>query len=171
MAGRPGVVKTAAPDAAAPGARPASPRSPRLATSGLFLTLAPNGTRALADLGPLADLTDHGIITTAIALLDERGKRLGIFDQSDFATEFGGPSLTIARSALINFLLNWADRCGADIRFSTRLTGLANPATSVTAHFNTGPGLTFDWLAACDGIASTARRLRCLWPRYPNKPA
>ena len=38
-----------------------------LASTGLFLTLAPKLTRALADLGPLADLTDHGIITTAFS--------------------------------------------------------------------------------------------------------
>ena len=68
---------------------------------GLFLTLAPNGLRALADLGPLTNLTDRGIETLGIALLDERGRRLGFFDQSDHRAAFGAPSLTLARSALI----------------------------------------------------------------------
>jgi 2-polyprenyl-6-methoxyphenol hydroxylase-like FAD-dependent oxidoreductase len=129
-----------------------------LVTAGLFLTLAPNGTRALAALG----VTVPGINTTGIALMDERGHALGFYDQSDFATLYDGPSLTLARGDLIAALLIAAENAGADLHFGTHLTGL-DPAT---AHFDTGQSQPFDLLAGCDGLGSTVRKLAL--PDAPN---
>ncbi|MEO8244302.1 MAG: NAD(P)-binding protein, partial [bacterium] len=102
-----------------------------LMTEGLFLTLAPNGTRLLSKLDPGFDLAQAGIPTTGIALLDERGHQLGFFDQSDHQEIFGGPSLTLARNALIAMLLGWAERRGITVSFDR---SSASSCSSVAAN-------------------------------------
>ena len=133
---------------------------------GLFLMLAPNGTSRLANLGPLADLTARGIVTTGIELLHERGKRMGFFDQADHQAVFGGPSLSIARNDLINVLLGWARARGIVVRFDCDLTDLTQSPDQVTARFSDGTALSCDWVAGCDGLGSTVRR-----QIFPDAPA
>src|SRR5262249_16773256 len=60
-----------------------------LRTEGLFLTLAPNGMNGLRLIGLAEAVAAKGIATRAIEILDERGRRLAIMDQADFATTLG----------------------------------------------------------------------------------
>src|SRR6185312_3936046 len=78
----------------------------QIRTEGVFLTLAPNGVNALRALG-LADVTvAQGLLTTGLAMFNERGKRVGLMEYGTHAARFGAPSVTIRRGALGSVLLD-----------------------------------------------------------------
>src|SRR5262245_390689 len=82
---------------------------------GVFLTLAPNGMNGLRSIGLEREVEAHGIATTAIEILDERGRRLALLDQSDHESAFGAGSVTIRRGCLTRLLLHQARSAGATV--------------------------------------------------------
>ena len=52
-------------------------------SEGAFLTLAPNGANGLRAIGCFEAVKTNGIDTTGIEILNAKGKRLGLADQSD----------------------------------------------------------------------------------------
>src|SRR5262245_28930758 len=64
---------------------------------GVFLTLAPNGANGLRAIGCYDVVKKNGVYTTGIEILNAKGKRLALADQSDHEREFGAPSITVRR--------------------------------------------------------------------------
>jgi 2-polyprenyl-6-methoxyphenol hydroxylase-like FAD-dependent oxidoreductase len=135
-----------------------------LGMDGLFLSLAPNGMNALKALKLDQAIIDVGVTMSGLTLFNETGKRLGIIDYSRNQHDFGAPSVTIRRGALIQILLDAALALGVEIKFGSR----------VTLTRRTSPGFAleigqdeqaFDAIIACDGLRSTMRRMA-----FPDAP-
>jgi len=133
---------------------------------GVFLTLAPNGMNALRLIGADGEVAEAGIATTAIEILDERGRRLALMDQSDHAEAFGAHSVTIRRGTLADILIRHAEEAGVTLHFGSRIVGVTDAPTGVSVETAGGTWMGFDLLAACDGLRSTVRRIA--FPDYPE---
>ena len=137
-----------------------------IAGEGVFLTLAPNGMNGLRAIGLDGEVAAGGIATTAIEILDERGRRLALIDQSDHAAAFGAPSVTIRRGLLASLLVTRARAEGATVRLGERVAGVTVDTDGVVVATEDGEALRFDLLAACDGLRSRVRGL--VFPEFPE---
>lgn len=135
-------------------------------SEGVFLTLAPNGTNGLRAIGCLEPVKAHGINTTGIEILNSRGKRLALADQSDHERVFGAPSITIRRGRLAEILVARARSAGVEIRFNMRVTGAVTSAKGVRLGLSDGTSYDADVLVAADGLRSTVREM--VFPQYPR---
>jgi 2-polyprenyl-6-methoxyphenol hydroxylase-like FAD-dependent oxidoreductase len=133
---------------------------------GAFLTLAPNGMNALRLIGADDEIAANGIATTAIEILDERGKRLAIMDQSDHAETFGADSITIRRGTLAEILTAKAEKAGVSLRFGQKIVSVGDSADGVEVGAGDGTRMRFDLLAACDGLRSHVREM--VFPEFPK---
>ena len=137
-----------------------------IASEGVFLTLAPNGMNGLRAIGLDGEVAASGIATTAIEILDQRGRRLALIDQSDHAAAFGAPSVTIRRGLLASLLVTRARAEGGTVRLGERVTGVTVDTDGVVVATEDGEALRFDLLAACDGLRSRVRGL--VFPEFPE---
>jgi 2-polyprenyl-6-methoxyphenol hydroxylase-like FAD-dependent oxidoreductase len=133
----------------------------QIRTEGVFLTLAPNGVNALRALG-LADVTvAAGLLTSGLALFNERGHRVGLMEYGTHAARFGAPSVTIRRGTLGGVLLDAAERAGIVVDFGSGVTDVETAGDGVLVK-----GARFDALVACDGLRSRVRR--AVFPELPE---
>jgi 2-polyprenyl-6-methoxyphenol hydroxylase-like FAD-dependent oxidoreductase len=135
-------------------------------TDGVFLTLAPNGMNGLRSIDLYQEVAASGIATTAIEILDERGRRLALVDQTDHETAFGAHSITIRRGQLAKLLLMRACAEGVTVRLGQRVVAVSESPSGLAIETGDGSGLRFDLLAACDGLRSRVREL--VFPEFPK---
>jgi 2-polyprenyl-6-methoxyphenol hydroxylase-like FAD-dependent oxidoreductase len=133
---------------------------------GVFLTLAPNGANGLRAIGCYDVVKKNGIDTTGIEILNAKGKRLALADQSDHEREFGAPSITIRRGLLTEILLSKARALGVDVRFNVRVTGVSALSTGVLLALSNGDRHDADILVAADGLRSSVREM--VFTEYPR---
>jgi 2-polyprenyl-6-methoxyphenol hydroxylase-like FAD-dependent oxidoreductase len=133
---------------------------------GVFLTLAPNGTNGLRAIGCYEAVVANGIDTTGIEILNAKGKRLALADQSDHARVFGAPSVTIRRGLLAEILLARARAVGVDVRFNAGVIDVAASADGVHLQLSSGGSHDADVLVAADGLRSQVRE--AVFPEYPR---
>lgn len=131
----------------------------RLVSEGLFLTLAPNGMNALKPLGVYERALAAGIATTAIELLNRKGRRLALVNQQHYEHTYGAPSCTIIRGHLIAILLERAAEAGVHLEFGTRVEGVAPSNGTVSVTYGTETARSFDLVIGADGIKSMIRDL------------
>jgi len=122
-----------------------------LRQEGVFLTLAPNGMNGLRTIGCFEAVKEAGIDTTGIEILNGRGKRLALADQSDHEATFGAPSVTIHRGRLTEILLEHARAAGAVVRCGTRVTEIWESSRAVDLRLQDG-----DTVAHRSAIARSA---------------
>ena len=135
-------------------------------SEGVFLTLAPNGTNGLRAVGCLEAVKANGINTTGIEILNSKGKRLALADQSDHERAFGAPSITIRRGRLAEILIARARSAGVDIRFNMRMTGVVTSTNGIRLRLGDGTSHDADILVAADGLRSSVREM--VFPEYPR---
>jgi 2-polyprenyl-6-methoxyphenol hydroxylase-like FAD-dependent oxidoreductase len=133
---------------------------------GVFLTLAPNGANGLRAIGCYDIVKKNGIDTTGIEILNAKGKRLALADQSDHEREFGAPSITIRRGLLAEILLAKARAVGVNVQFNIRVTGVSTSPRSVRLALSNGGMHDSDILVAADGVRSSVREI--IFPEYPK---
>jgi hypothetical protein len=75
-------------------------------------------------IGCFEAVKKNGIDTTGIEILNAKGKRLALADQSDHERVFGAPSITTRRGMLAEILLALPRATGVDARFNVRMTGV-----------------------------------------------
>lgn len=141
---------------------------PSLTSEGAFLTLAPNAMHGLAAIGLSSGVARSGMETTGIEILDERGARLGMIDQSDHAAALGAPSVTVGRGDLMRLLLRACDAAGIPVLFNTRVERI-EPEEHEARLWAAGRERRYAWIAACDGLRSSTRAAvfpACPAPRY-----
>ena len=122
-----------------------------------------NGLRAI---GCYDAVKQNGINTTGMEILNARGKRLALADQSDHEREFGAPSITIRRGLLAKILLSQARAVGVDVRFNVRVTGGFASSTGVRLALSDRGMHDADILVAADGLRSSVREM--IFPEYPK---
>jgi 2-polyprenyl-6-methoxyphenol hydroxylase-like FAD-dependent oxidoreductase len=137
-----------------------------LTSEGAFVTLAPNAVNGLRTLGIAEAVIAHGVAATGIELLDERGKRLALVDQSDHGPVFGAPSVTIARGVLMRILTEACDRAGVPIEYESGLSEIVDADDRVQLATKRGCRYDVTWLAACDGLRSDSRSR--VFPKFPE---
>lgn len=135
-----------------------------LTSEGAFLTLAPNAMHGLATVGCATSVVRSGIDTTGIEIMDERGQRLVLMDQSDHAATFGAPSVTISRCQLMALLVEACDAAGIQIHFECGVERIVQDEREVRLAAG-GRDYRAAWLACCDGLRSPSRR--AVFPAYP----
>jgi FAD-dependent urate hydroxylase len=118
--------------------------------AGYFLNLAPNGVAVLDALGIKDEVLAHGTLTTSIAFLNHRGKRLGQNPET---------TILLKRGLLNRALREAAIRHGVTVRFGKRLSNIdITRERAVIARFEDGSEVEGDFLIGCDGVHSRTRR-------------
>jgi 2-polyprenyl-6-methoxyphenol hydroxylase-like FAD-dependent oxidoreductase len=133
---------------------------------GVFLTLAPNGMNGLRTIGCFDAVRAGGIDTTGIEILNAKGKRLGLADQSDHERAFGAPSVTIGRGALAAILLAAARKAGADVRLGLRVSEVVERPNGVRLGLCDGSWFDSGVVVAADGLRSRVREV--VFPEVPS---
>jgi 2-polyprenyl-6-methoxyphenol hydroxylase-like FAD-dependent oxidoreductase len=131
-------------------------------TEGAFLSIAANGRAALRALGADidAEAMATGLPTRAVELGNHRGKRLALIEQAE------GDSVTIGRGALIGILARAARAAGVEVRCGVRLRTAEERGDAVALDFGSAGVLSFDMVAAADGLSSAVRR--AIFPAFPR---
>jgi 2-polyprenyl-6-methoxyphenol hydroxylase-like FAD-dependent oxidoreductase len=135
-------------------------------SEGEFLTLAPNGMNGLRAIDCYEEVVAAGIKTTGIEIVNAKGKRLGLADQTDVEQVFGAPSLTIRRGTLAKILLQKAKARGVPVHFECRATGSQQDSEGVEIAFSDDSHVKASLLIAADGLRSKVRQIA--FPEYPE---
>lgn len=140
---------------------------PATLTEGAFLTIAPNGRAALRAVGAVveAEAVAAGMPTRAIEIANHRGKPLACIDQGDGGSQ-PVESITIARGALAGVLARAARAAGVEIRYGVRLRGAVERSGAVQLDCGRDGTLSFDLVAAADGLSSAVRA--AIFPALPR---
>jgi 2-polyprenyl-6-methoxyphenol hydroxylase-like FAD-dependent oxidoreductase len=136
-----------------------------LSSEGLFLTMAPNGINALRAVDLAEAVVASGIVTTGIALKNERGRELGLTDFGRHGSRFGAPSVTIRRGVLWAVLAQAAQTAGIELRFEQSVTGVSSTREVAEVEIE-GRRERYDMAIGCDGIRSTVRA--AIFPKFPR---
>src|SRR4051812_4643286 len=94
------------------------------ADAGAFLTVMRNGMTALAGIGAAEAVDAVSFPARAVALLDDRGQRLG-------HQPIDGPARSLTRAALYRALQDLATRQGISVHHGKRMTGAAGGPSGV----------------------------------------
>ncbi|NRQ38727.1 FAD-dependent monooxygenase [Nonomuraea sp. NN258] len=126
---------------------------PRL--GGGAITLWPNGTAVLADLG--VDLEDMGQRLATMRLRTAGDRRVVECDLDVLARRFGAAARVVPRGSLITRLLGGLPE--GSVRFGVRIEGLRADGDGVLAVTGDGREFHGDFLVGADGVHSRVRAL------------
>jgi 2-polyprenyl-6-methoxyphenol hydroxylase-like FAD-dependent oxidoreductase len=127
-------------------------KSPEVRAAGLALSLAPNATRALDELGILPDVLDVSVRVKGGEAMDRHGR---VLKRVEFAPEHSTiphPMVFLLRSALHKVLQK---AFGATIRVGTRVASVDAETGRVT--LEDGSSLEADVVIGADGLRSVVR--------------
>ncbi|HSX01737.1 MAG TPA: NAD(P)/FAD-dependent oxidoreductase [Candidatus Saccharimonadia bacterium] len=137
---------------------------PRLTTIGGGMSLGPNGMNVLAELGLAEKIKSQAAPLERLHFRNQAGKRLAE-TSSGTIEKYGYTSMALHRSALLELVLDEADRQGVEFEYEKRLTGYTEQDNQVVAHFEDGSTATGDYIIGADGIHSKVRSVM-----LPNGP-
>jgi 2-polyprenyl-6-methoxyphenol hydroxylase-like FAD-dependent oxidoreductase len=121
------------------------------------LSLWPNGTRILSDVGALEGVERVAAPIERMEFRDLRGRRIVDHPAGAVTRELGAPTLGLRRSELHRALF---DAIGEEaVEFGADLVGVEQDDDGVTARFADGRTERGDVLVAADGARSTVRTL------------
>lgn len=135
---------------------------PDISALGSGITLQGNALRVLRDLGVYADARERGYTFDTLGLRAPDPAGTLVAEIEDVRT--GGPDLPATlgmyRPTLAGLLVGKAGENGADVRFGTTYTDLAQTGDGVDVTFSDGSSGSYDLVVAADGLRSpTAARL------------
>ncbi len=130
------------------------------ATMGAGVTLWPNASFVLKELGLLQDIAAIGGRPLTARRLDAEGNSLGGFDIGLLDRTMGYPTFTVLRRHLQQVLLDHATRAGIAVEFGQRAVAIELDAQGrAVAHFDNGASIRPDLLIGADGrMHSVARQ-------------
>lgn len=127
-------------------------KAPELREIGAGLSVWPNATRVLRDLGLLDEALRESALIDLLRLCTWRGRQLTAFSA---VAKCGTPTICILRADLMTILKSHVP--SEYIHVSERLVGFEEVQEKVTARFASGRTFTEDALIGADGIQSTVR--------------
>lgn len=130
------------------------------ATMGAGVTLWPNASFVLAQLGLLQDIEAIGGRPLSMRRQDAKGNALGGLDIGLLDRTMGYPTCTVLRRDLQQVLLDHATRAGIAVEFGRRAVAIELDAQGkAVAHFDDGASIRPDLLIGADGrMQSVARK-------------
>lgn len=130
------------------------------ATMGAGVTLWPNASFVLEELGLLQDIAAIGGRPLTMRRQDAAGNALGGLDIGLLDRTMGYPTYTVLRRHLQEVLLEHAARLGIAVEFGRRAMSIELDAHGrAVAHFENGPSIRPDLLIGADGrMGSVARK-------------
>ncbi len=135
---------------------------------GAWLGVQVNGLDALAAVDAEDVVRAVGFPTHTIEFRNARGRVLGVLPTGD-ASAGRAAGLSLRRSDLYRALDAEARRRGIEVRHGSRLTGVRETGSDITAEFADGRTETADLLVGADGVRSTVRTVvdpDCPPPRF-----
>lgn len=120
---------------------------------GLAVNLSPNGMRVLALLGLAEMVIEQGCRLRTWVMRHSDGEVITEFPLT-FEQDFGYPMVAIRRELLLDILHGAAVDAGVDLRFNSRVIGVAQHPGGVSIRFADGGTSAADAFAACDGTRS-----------------
>ena len=133
-------------------------QAPALTDVGAGITLGPNATRVMEELGLAGELEQVAWTPRHAGILHcATGEPISYRERGDaYLTEFGAPFWHIHRADLLE-VLGKAAMASAEIHFGHRLVALRSEGEVVIAEYDNGAVIESDVLIACNGIKSTVR--------------
>lgn len=129
------------------------------ATMGAGVTLWPNASFVLQELGLLQDVAAVGGQPQAMRRQDDAGNALGGIDIARLNRTMGYPSITVLRRDLQQVLLDHVTRAGIPVEFGYRTVAIELDADSkAVAHFENGASISPDLLIGADGRMNSVAR-------------
>lgn len=130
------------------------------ATMGAGVTLWPNASFVLEELGLLQDIEAIGGRPLTMRRQDAAGNALGGLDIGLLDRTMGYPTYTVLRRHLMEVLLDHAARAGIAVEFGRQAVGIElNAHGRAVAHFENGASICPDLLIGADGrMESVARK-------------
>lgn len=130
------------------------------ATMGAGVTLWPNASFVLEELGLLQDIAAIGGRPLTVRRQDAAGNALGGLDIGLLDRTMGYPTYTVLRRHLQEVLLDHAARAGIPVQFGYRAEAIELDANGkAVAHFENGASIRPDLLIGADGrMGSVARK-------------
>jgi 2-polyprenyl-6-methoxyphenol hydroxylase-like FAD-dependent oxidoreductase len=132
---------------------------PRWDILGVGISLTGPTLRALKSLGLIEQCIDVAFGFDRIVFADAAGGEVGALKMPRLSGPQYPATVAIGRPALHDVLLHAATELGASIRLGTTITALTQSPGSVEAEFSDGHRASYDFVAGCDGIRSTVRKL------------
>lgn len=132
--------------------------------TGLFLNVARNGMRVLAELGVDEQIRREGIEMRAMSFHSSNGKYLGTIGERS-----GEPQgYTVKRGFPHQVLREAALREGIPVEFGRKLVHMQMTDRQVTAFFEDGTSAKGDFLVGCDAFIRALASCSCRAPWSPN---
>ncbi|WP_218240055.1 FAD-dependent monooxygenase [Comamonas fluminis] len=129
------------------------------ATMGAGVTLWPNASFVLKELGLLQDVEAIAGQPLSTRRQDAAGNALGGLDIALLNSTMGYPSYTVLRRDLQQVLLDHADRAGIPVEFGHRAVGIElDVHGKAVAHFENGASIRPDLLIGADGRMDSVAR-------------
>ncbi|KIP01125.1 hypothetical protein PHLGIDRAFT_131362 [Phlebiopsis gigantea 11061_1 CR5-6] len=143
-------------------------RTNSISDAGLGIGIQRNGLRVLSGVpGLLEHINAHQIDSwEAYSVVEEDPGLLGTSDHPKKFRESGGFGVVTARRpAMLNRLVEFAERSGVPVVWGHKLETLVQHDDSVTVTFSNGVQETFSFVVGCDGLHSNTRT--CLFGEQP----
>lgn len=131
-------------------------RPEQAAAAGSFLTLAPNGVHAVAELGLRDDLCERAFATRQNRLVSARGRLLGAVTLGEPLPD-GTPAQTLRRAQLADLLVTAAAGRGIEVRYGARVVATETGPSTVSVELQDGSRVSGDLLVGADGVRSRTR--------------
>lgn len=123
---------------------------------GLALLLTSNAVLALRRVGLDRVVIDQGIVLERITHADPSGTPVEEIHDLGWSNDRYAPNLGITRDGLMSSLSSMAH---AQVRYSTTITSVHEPAQEPDVEFSDGTRARFDLVVGADGIHSAVRKV------------
>ncbi|MCB0209217.1 MAG: FAD-dependent monooxygenase [Anaerolineae bacterium] len=130
-------------------------RAPELKEVGAGLSLWPNATKLLRQLGLGEALDRISVIAPVVATRNPRGDILTQLSATVFEQRYGAAVCVVHRAELLALLGDALD--GTPVHLGCECTGFEQDSSGVTIHFAGGETVRADALIGADGINSAVR--------------
>ena len=133
--------------------------APRWNVLGVGISLTGPTLRALKSIGLIDECVGVAFGFDRIVFADATGSQFGELNMPRLSGPEYPATVAIARSALHNVLIGAAERLGASVALGTTVASLDQTEHAVEVVFSNGRRGTYGFVAGCDGLHSTVRKL------------